>query len=188
MELSNWDGKCVRILDSDGAVFDGECAFDSAEYCLAAFGREEDALEIDHWLFYASQIRSIVSIETPTLFFSRRVHRMRLQPEPMEMIESGQKQFELRLNDEKRRALQNGDAIRFESTEDETETLYVSVEALYRFDSFDALYAALPLRAIGYSEETIAAASPRDMDAYYTPEEQAHWGVLAIRVRDLAES
>ena len=61
--------------------------------------------------------------------------------------------------------------------------MYVTVEALYRFASFDALYAALPLREIGYSEQEAKTASPRDMDAYYSSEQQAKYGVLAIRVR-----
>lgn len=40
-------------------------------------------------------------------------HKMNLFPEPFEMISSGQKTIELRLNDEKRQKIQIGDIIEF---------------------------------------------------------------------------
>ena len=183
MEMQEADGRCVRIVTECGEAFDGDCSFCPGEYCMAEIGREEDALEIDNWMFFESEIRSVTEIEAPSVWKSRPLHRMRLVPDAMERIESGEKRFELRLNDEKRRLLRIGDAIRFESTEDDSDVLYVTVEALYRFASFDALYAALPLREIGYSEQEAPTASPRDMDAYYSSEQQAKYGVLAIRVR-----
>jgi ASC-1-like (ASCH) protein len=50
------------------------------------------------------------------------------------------------------------------------------------FASFDELYATLPLNKCGYTEEEAKTASPRDMDAYYSPQEQAKWGVVGIEV------
>ena len=43
MNLSDYDGKCVRITDAAGNVYDGYCEFDSAEYCEHAFGRRRGA-------------------------------------------------------------------------------------------------------------------------------------------------
>ena len=48
--------------------------------------------------------------------------------------------------------------------------------------STDELYAALPLTACGYAPEELAAASPRDMDKYYAPEDQKKWGVVGIEL------
>ena len=56
------------------------------------------------------------------------------------------------------------------------------VTALHLFESFSALYRALPLDKCGYTEENIATASPRDMDIYYSREEQAQFGVVAIEL------
>jgi ASC-1-like (ASCH) protein len=53
---------------------------------------------------------------------------------------------------------------------------------LHPFASFEELYAALPLTECGYTEASAKTASPRDMEAYYPPEKQAQYGVLAIKV------
>jgi ASC-1-like (ASCH) protein len=61
------------------------------------------------------------------------------------------------------------------------------VTALHRFESFADLYAALPLEKCGYSQEEAATASPRDMEAYYTPAQQAEHGVLGIEIQLIDE-
>ena len=183
VELAAFDDRSVRITLSDGAVFDGLCRYDCAEYCLHEFGREEDALEIDGWLFYAGEIASVsVLSEPPRLWMGKPMHRMRLNPEPFAMIEIGQKTIELRLFDEKRRAIRSGDVIRFANTADEDEVLYCRADKLHVFPSFADLYEALPLTACGYSPEAAKTASPKDMDAYYSAEEQRRFGVVGISV------
>ena len=109
-------------------------------------------------------------------------HEMKLQDEPFSMIKSGHKTIELRLNDEKRRAVSVGDEILFTSAAT-GETLRCAVTALYPFPSFSALYASLPLLACGYTEENVAAASPEDMARYYPREEEARYGVLGIGIK-----
>lgn len=184
MKLSDYDGKLVRLTDDNGQVFDGEAVWDSAEYCFHEYGEEEEALRIDNWLFYRSQIQSVELLgqREPALWMSRPLHRMKLHPEPFRMMELGQKTVELRLWDEKRRKLRVGDVIRFEDTTDDTEVLYVQVEELSVFPSFAELYRALPLLACGYTSENISAASPEDMRLYYSPEDEARWGVVGIRI------
>ena len=110
---------------------------------------------------------------------TRITHQMKLRPAPFEMIRSGKKTVELRLYDEKRRTIAVGDRIVFTNT-DSGETLTRRVAALHRFDSFEALYKALPLTQCGYTEENVGAASPSDMEAYYSKEEQEKYGVLGI--------
>ena len=110
-------------------------------------------------------------------------HYMNLTPEPMELIRTRKKTIELRLYDEKRKAIRVGDKITFTNTEDQEDTLTVSVDDLYLFDSFEELYKALPLTECGYTEEDIDTASPSDMDIYYPKEKQAEYGVVGIKVK-----
>ena len=184
MSLSKYDGKYVRIVAADGAVFDGECSWCPAEYCRDEYGRDEEALQIDDWLFFESTLLSVSVTEpdgTRELWLSRTQHRMHLAPGPFALTERGRKTVELRLWDEKRRRLRIGDVIRFESTDDDTDVLRVRVTELLCFPTFDQLYRSVPLTECGYDEGSLSAASPRDMNAYYSPEEQARWGVVGIR-------
>ena len=183
-KLHELDGQWVRLTHFDGLVFEGRCVLDDAEYCLHEYGRAEDALNIDNWLFYGSDIRKAEVIEPGDVgvWMGKPLHRMRLDPEPFAMIDAGEKTIELRLYDEKRRSIQAGDVIRFESTADDTDVLYALVEGLRFFASFDELYRALPLTACGYTEAEAGIASPRDMDRYYSPEAQQKWGVVGIEL------
>ena len=108
------------------------------------------------------------------------VHTMNLNPSPFEMIRNGTKTIELRLYDEKRRKIGIGDTIVFTDTENNTETLEVKVVGLYIFDSFETLYDKLPLLKCGYDEQSINTASPKDMEAYYSEEQQRKYGVVGI--------
>ena len=109
---------------------------------------------------------------------------MNLNPEPFEMIRSGQKTIELRLNDEKRKHINVGDIIEFTQT-DTGEKLFAEVINLHRFDSFTKLYQELPLLKCGYTKADITTAKPEDMDLYYTPEQQEMYGVLGIELKAL---
>ena len=53
---------------------------------------------------------------------------------------------------------------------------------LHRFDSFEELYGALPLLKCGYTPEDVGDAHPRDMEQYYSPKEQARYGVVGIEI------
>ena len=174
----------VRLTMTDGTVFEGEAIHDPADYCFHEFGQDEEAVEIDHWLFYLSDIASLEPSEESdgNLWMSRPLHRMHLDPQAFAAMEDERKTIELRLYDKKRRRIQAGDVIRFESTDDETDVLFAWVTGMWFFASFDELYAALPLTACGYAPEELAAASPRDMDKYYAPEDQKKWGVVGIEL------
>ena len=110
-------------------------------------------------------------------------HEMRLRPEPFGKIKTGQKTIELRLYDEKRKQVKVGDRISFINTENASDVMETVVEALYVFDSFAELYRCLPLTECGYGEDELNNASPKDMEKYYSKEEQANFGVVGIRLR-----
>ncbi len=108
-------------------------------------------------------------------------HDMKLHPEPFAMIKSGKKKVELRLLDEKRRQIREGDFIRFTNIEG-GEQLVRKVIGLHKYDSFEELYKSLPLTKCGYTAETLATADPRDMEQYYSSECQKHYGVVGIEL------
>ena len=110
------------------------------------------------------------------------LHQLKLQREPFNLIKSGKKTIELRLNDDKRQKIGIGDYIVFSETVSK-ETIKAEVIKLYRFDSFSELYQKLPLEKCGYNEEELLLAGPKDMNKYYTLEQQNLYGVLGIEIR-----
>ena len=101
---------------------------------------------------------------------------MKLRPEPFAAIRLGEKTVELRLFDEKRQQIAEGDTITFRCEED---ALSVRVLALHRFPNFAALFAAMPHTMLGMDD-------PKEMERYYTQEEQLRYGVLGIEIERIA--
>lgn len=110
-----------------------------------------------------------------------KTHNMKLNSSPFEMIKSGEKTIELRLFDEKRRQIKEGDKIVFTNTES-GETMDRRVVRLHRFNSFEELYKVLPLLKCGYTTEDVDKAKPSDMEQYYSAEEQKKYGVVGIEL------
>ena len=109
-------------------------------------------------------------------------HYMNLCPEPFEMIRSGEKTIELRLNDEKRKAISVGDTIVFTNTQDNSRQISATITALHKFKNFTELYSKLPLLKCGYTEEDIDSAKPEDMNVYYSKELEEKYGALGIEL------
>ena len=120
------------------------------------------------YLFYCRTRRGLVK---------EGCHEMNLSKEPYEKIVSGAKTIEMRLNDERRQCIKVGDMI---TLKHDVHSIKVRVKALHKFDSFAELYANLDLLKCGYSKEQLATASPTDMLAYYTREQQDKYGALGI--------
>jgi len=106
---------------------------------------------------------------------------MNLYPEPYDMIKSGLKTIELRLNDEKRSWVKVGDTIFFTNVQTENR-IETTVTNIYKFKSFDELYQELPLDKCGYSKVELPTAKASDMIPYYSIKKQVKYGVLGIEV------
>ena len=63
MNLKKYDNKCVRIKCIDGKIYEGICYYDFPDYCFHEYGKDEEAVEILHFLFYKSDIEKIESLE-----------------------------------------------------------------------------------------------------------------------------
>jgi len=110
-------------------------------------------------------------------------HKMRLNEAPFHKIKSGEKTIELRLYDEKRRLMSNGDVIEFSNTSDPCKVIRCEIVKMHIFDSFYELYATLPLTKCGYNAENVKNAKAEDMNEYYPVEEQEKYGAVGIEIR-----
>ena len=109
-------------------------------------------------------------------------HEMKLNNGPYTSIKNGTKRIELRLNDEKRQLLKTKDLIEFTNRET-FEQMLVEIENLYHYPSFEELYKHFDKVAMGYKEDENA--NPKDMEEYYSKEEQEKYGVLGIEIKKL---
>lgn len=107
-------------------------------------------------------------------------YEMKLNNGPFKNIKNGTKTIELRLNDEKRQLLKIKDLIEFTNRET-LEQLLVEIENLYHYPSFEELYKHFDKVAMGYKEDE--EADPKDMEEYYSKEEQEKYGVLGIEIK-----
>ncbi|MBO5277621.1 MAG: ASCH domain-containing protein [Clostridia bacterium] len=107
-------------------------------------------------------------------------HCMKLQHSPFLAIKSGRKTVEMRLYDEKRSLINEGDMVEFTDVE-RGEKLLCRVVKLHRYASFEELYSHHDKTSIGYAETE--EASPQDMLAYYPIEEVQKYGVVGIEIQ-----
>ena len=110
------------------------------------------------------------------------MHYMKLHNDPFNLIKSGTKTIELRLNDLKRQKIKVGDLIEFTNRITD-EKMVVRVVDLIKFNSFSDLYKNFSKVSMGYREDEDA--NPRDMELYYSLEEQEKYGVLAIKIEKI---
>lgn len=111
----------------------------------------------------------------------KTVHRMNLHPSPFKKVIDGTKVIEIRLNDEKRKLLRIGDEIEFTSREDSSQKILTEVTSLDVFKSFKDLCEAYPPIDYGSLDKSEYSL----MYKYYSPEDEAKYGVLGIRLKYL---
>ena len=109
-------------------------------------------------------------------------YEMKLNNGPYTNIKNGTKTIELRLNDEKRQLLKIKDLIEFTNRET-LEQMLVEIENLYHYPSFEELYKHFDKVAMGYKDNEIA--DPKDMEEYYSKDEQEKYGVLGIEIKKI---
>ncbi len=110
------------------------------------------------------------------------LHQMKLQPKYFDYIQNGTKRIELRLNDEKRSAIQLGDEIEFLKEPELTENIKVKVTGLLRYQSFSELFEDFDISVLSDSSMTKEELL-NVLEEFYTKEKQAQYGVLGIRIK-----
>ena len=110
------------------------------------------------------------------------MHQMKLYDDPFGRIKSGEKTIELRLNDEKRRLVKEGDNITFTNI-DTGEQIITKCKALYRADSFVQLFYVLADKEkMGFKHHETPEEMSNQMRTYYSNENEQKYGVLAIEI------
>ena len=112
------------------------------------------------------------------------LHQLKLQERFFDYIENGTKRIELRLYDEKRRAINLGDEIEFLKLPDLEDKLKVKVCGLLRYSSFSDLFKDFDISILAdksMSKEELLNV----LQEFYTQEEQEKYGVLGIRINPL---
>lgn len=107
-------------------------------------------------------------------------HELRLHNEPFELIKSGTKIIEMRLYDEKRKLIKENDIIEF-TNRMTGEKIKTRVIKLHLYDNFKELYNNFDNVSLGYREGVTK--DYKDMETYYSIEEQNKYGVVGIEIR-----
>ena len=102
-----------------------------------------------------------------------------LDDQPFNLIAVGMKTIEMRLYDEKRQMIKEGDFIEFVNRTTNA-AIVTKVKALHIYKSFEELYKHFDKTALGYLEDE--EANPSDMEKYYSKEEQEKYGVVGIEL------
>lgn len=92
---------------------------------------------------------------------------MKLNPDPFTTIETGSKDIEFHLNDEKRQQINVGDTITFSNTADPEQKLFTKVTALHYAPSFAELFTTIPLSVCGFDGEISPDQAANAMRQYY---------------------
>lgn len=115
----------------------------------------------------------------------KETFELKLNKKPYESMKNGEKTVEMRLYDEKRQKINIGDYIVFKLRDNEEEQIKTVVQDVDVFLNFEQLYNAFDKASLGYKEDE--PASYKDMEEYYSLEEQSKYGVVGITVELIKE-
>ena len=107
------------------------------------------------------------------------MHTLKVQEKYYNLLKSGVKTIELRLFDEKRRAIKIGDIIEFSNVSNADDKFKAKVVNLHRAGNFKALCEEIDCRSAGFAtdEELIKA-----LGGFYSMERQKEFGVVGIEI------
>ena len=111
-----------------------------------------------------------------------KTHEMNLQPKYFDFMKDGTKRIELRLYDEKRSQIELGDIIEFSKSENDK--MKAEVVGLLRYNSFKDLFEDFDISILA-DASMIKEELLNMLSEFYTPEKQAEYGVVGIRLRML---
>ena len=108
------------------------------------------------------------------------IHELRLHNGPFEKTKDGTKTIEMRLYDEKRKLIKENDIIEF-TNRTTNEKIKAQVIKLSLYNTFEELYKDFDNISLGYEENEIK--DYRDMELFYSKEEQCQYGVVGIEIK-----
>ena len=109
-------------------------------------------------------------------------HTMKLNEKYFDAIKFGTKIYEIRLNDEKRKQIKKGDFIEFQKEPLKEEKYIVEVEDLLYYKNFEELLQNSKMEELS-SPKTKKEELIKDLEKFYSKEEQEKYGVVAIKLK-----
>ena len=110
------------------------------------------------------------------------IHIMKLQPQYYNYIKNGTKEYEIRLNDEKRKKIKKGDFIQFQEEPLLEEKIIVKVDDVLYYDNFNKLLNDINIELLADSSVTKEKLN-NALEKFYPIEEQNKYGVVAIKLK-----
>lgn len=106
---------------------------------------------------------------------------MKLDQKYYNYILNGTKEYELRLNDEKRRLLKKGDFIKFQNVSNESDYFIAQVDDLLYFNNFKEVVDSINMKYLSDKNDT-ALELMNVLNHFYSKESQEKYGVVAIKL------
>ena len=110
------------------------------------------------------------------------IHIMKLKGQYFNYIKYGTKEYEIRLNDEKRKNIKRGDFIEFQKEPFLEEKIIIMVDDVLHYDSFKELFDNIKTELLADSSITKKQLN-EDLEKFYPIEKQKKYGVVAIKLR-----
>ena len=105
-----------------------------------------------------------------------------LDSDIFDIVSSGSKDVEIRLNDEKRRQLKVGDTLVFLRRPDDVDSVKATITNLVYLNSFEDVFNNYEMKRV-YLENTSKEDYINLMKRFYSDEEVSKYGVLAIEFK-----
>ncbi len=106
-------------------------------------------------------------------------YKMGLQKKYFELVNSGEKTVELRLNDDKRKKIKVGDIIEFSKEPERVEHIDTIVDNLFYYKNFDEALNSIDIKSLTNEDK---GKYLKDLEKYYPREKQDKYGVVAIKI------
>lgn len=113
-----------------------------------------------------------------------KAHTLNLNPIYFDLIQSGEKVLEGRLNDEKRKTFNIGDKITFYKEPERIETMQAIILDKYLFESFDEMANELDKSKLGFENST----KEEMINVYrsiYSKEDELRYGVAVFKIKTI---
>ena len=109
------------------------------------------------------------------------IHTMKLQEKYFNYIKNGTKEYEIRLNDEKRRNIKKCDFVLFQKEPLLKESIIVKIDDILYYDNFYELLNNISTELLADSSITKESLY-KDLEKFYPIEKQKEYGVVAIKL------
>lgn len=114
------------------------------------------------------------------------IHEMLIKPEYFYLVAKGEKIYEVRTNDSRRKVMKIGDYIKMLKEPEKKEYLILSIKNKIEFQNFTTLYDFFPKEEVGFKGKSTAEIV-NELRRFYTEEQENEVGAVAIEVEVIKE-